>query len=54
MVTTVAAGKLVLEDGRFTRVDELELLARAQKVASELASRAGTAANVRNRPSRVG
>jgi 5-methylthioadenosine/S-adenosylhomocysteine deaminase len=54
VVTTVAAGQLVLDEGRFTRVDEGDLLARAQDVASALARRAGTDANVRSRPSRAG
>ena len=29
VVTTVAAGRIVLEDGAFTNVDEVALLARA-------------------------
>ena len=53
VVTTVAAGRIVLEDGHFTTVDEADLLARAQAVAVDLARRAGTDANVRNRPGRL-
>ena len=53
VVTTVAAGRVVLEDGRFTGVDEAQILDRAQQVAADLARRAGTAANVRNSPARV-
>ncbi len=49
VVTTVAAGRVVLEDGRFTEVDEAALLARAQAVAEDLARRAGADALVRRR-----
>jgi hypothetical protein len=40
-VTTVAAGRVVLEDGRITTVNEGEILARAQEAAERLARRAG-------------
>jgi 5-methylthioadenosine/S-adenosylhomocysteine deaminase len=42
VVTTVAAGRVVLEDGSFTDADERDILARAQAVATELSRRAGT------------
>jgi 5-methylthioadenosine/S-adenosylhomocysteine deaminase len=41
VVTTVAAGRVVLEDGRITAVDEGELLERAQQAAEGLARKAG-------------
>ncbi len=41
VVTTVAAGRVVLEDGVITTVDESDLLARAQDAAERLAVRAG-------------
>ena len=41
VVTTVAAGRVVLEDGRITTVDEGAILARAQEAAERLARRAG-------------
>lgn len=53
VVTTVAAGRVVLEDGRITTVDEADLLDRAQRAATALARRAGTDALVRNRPGPV-
>jgi 5-methylthioadenosine/S-adenosylhomocysteine deaminase len=42
VVTTVAAGRVILEDGRITSVDEEELLERAQKLAVGLARESGT------------
>ena len=41
VVTTVAAGRVVLEDGTITSVDEGALLERAQEAAGRLARRAG-------------
>jgi 5-methylthioadenosine/S-adenosylhomocysteine deaminase len=41
VVTTVAAGKVVLEDGEITTVNEQEILARAQRAAEGLARTAG-------------
>lgn len=49
VVTTVAAGRVILEDGRFTSVDEAALLERAQIAAENLARRAGSDALVRRR-----
>lgn len=52
VVTTVAAGRVVLENGRIATVDEADLLDRAQRAAVALAQRAGTSELVRNRPKR--
>jgi 5-methylthioadenosine/S-adenosylhomocysteine deaminase len=41
VVTTVSAGRVVLEDGKITGVDESDLLARAQLAAERLARQAG-------------
>jgi 5-methylthioadenosine/S-adenosylhomocysteine deaminase len=41
VVTTVAAGRVVLEDGTIVTADEPELLARAQAAAERLARQAG-------------
>jgi 5-methylthioadenosine/S-adenosylhomocysteine deaminase len=41
VVTTVSAGRVVLEDGRITGVDEGAILARAQDAAERLSRRAG-------------
>lgn len=41
VVTTVAAGRVVLEDGKITGVNEAELLERAQEAAERLAVRSG-------------
>jgi 5-methylthioadenosine/S-adenosylhomocysteine deaminase len=41
VVTTVAAGRVVLEDGKITGLDEANLLAQAQAAADRLAVRAG-------------
>jgi 5-methylthioadenosine/S-adenosylhomocysteine deaminase len=41
VVTTVAAGRVILEDGAITTVNEGELLARAQAAADRLARQAG-------------
>jgi 5-methylthioadenosine/S-adenosylhomocysteine deaminase len=41
VVTTVAAGRVILEDGRITTVNEGEILARAQARAERLAQQAG-------------
>ena len=41
VVTTVAAGRVVLEDGKMVSVNESELLERAQEAAARLAVRAG-------------
>jgi 5-methylthioadenosine/S-adenosylhomocysteine deaminase len=41
VVTTVAAGRVILEDGAIATVDEGELLARAQAAAERLARQAG-------------
>jgi 5-methylthioadenosine/S-adenosylhomocysteine deaminase len=49
VVTTVAAGRVVLEGGKFTDVDERDILARAQAVALDLSRRAGTDATPRRR-----
>ena len=49
VVTTVAAGRVVLDDGRFVSVNEAALLERAQTVAEGLARRAGSDALVRAR-----
>jgi 5-methylthioadenosine/S-adenosylhomocysteine deaminase len=49
VVTTVAAGRVVLEDGRITTVDEPALLERVQAAALDLSRRAGTDALVRQR-----
>jgi 5-methylthioadenosine/S-adenosylhomocysteine deaminase len=51
VTTTVAAGRVVLEGGRFTGVDERQLLARAQTAATDLAGRSGISANVERRHS---
>ena len=53
VVTTVAAGRVVLENGRITTVDEADLLGRAQEAALALARRAGTDALVRERATRT-
>jgi 5-methylthioadenosine/S-adenosylhomocysteine deaminase len=50
VVTTVAAGRVVLEDGRFVSVDEAALLERAQQAALALASRSGADRLIRDRP----
>jgi 5-methylthioadenosine/S-adenosylhomocysteine deaminase len=49
VVTTVAAGRVVLDQGRIVTVDEANLLGQAQEAAEFLARRAGTDALVRNR-----
>lgn len=49
VVTTVAAGRVVLEDGRITTVDEDALLAEAQQAAEALARRAGLDTLLRQR-----
>ncbi|MGE3909666.1 MAG: amidohydrolase family protein, partial [Chloroflexota bacterium] len=41
VVTTVAAGRVVLEDGKITGANESELLERAQQAAERLAKQAG-------------
>ena len=41
VVTTVAAGRIVLEDGKITGVNEADLLAQAQEAAERLAVRSG-------------
>ena len=51
VTTTVAAGQVILHEGRFTRVDEQALLDRAQQAAVALSERAGTHANVERRRS---
>ena len=53
VVTTVAAGRVVLENGRVTAVDEATMLDRVQEVAVDLSRRAGTEALARNRPRRA-
>jgi 5-methylthioadenosine/S-adenosylhomocysteine deaminase len=47
--TTVVGGRVVLEDGRITGLDEAALLAEAQALAEELAERAGTRARLTGR-----
>ena len=47
--TTVAAGRVILDDGRIVRVNEHLLLDRAQEAAADLSRRAGTAAIVERR-----
>jgi 5-methylthioadenosine/S-adenosylhomocysteine deaminase len=47
--TTVVGGRVVLEDGRITGLDEAALLAEAQSVAEDLAQRAGTRARLAGR-----
>ena len=41
VVTTVAAGRIVLENGKITGVDEAEVLAGAQAAAERIRERAG-------------
>ena len=41
VVTTVAAGRVVLENGKITGVNEAEILERAQEAAERLAVRSG-------------
>jgi 5-methylthioadenosine/S-adenosylhomocysteine deaminase len=41
VVTTVAAGRVILEDGEITTVNEGELLAQAQQAAERLARTVG-------------
>jgi 5-methylthioadenosine/S-adenosylhomocysteine deaminase len=41
VVTTVAAGRVVLEDGRITTANESDLLEQAQHAAERLARQAG-------------
>jgi 5-methylthioadenosine/S-adenosylhomocysteine deaminase len=50
IVTTVAAGRVVLENGRFPGIDERAILAQAQEMAAHLARTAGTDGLVRGRP----
>jgi len=47
--TTVAAGRVILDDGRIVRVNENLLLDRVQAAASDLSRRAGTTAIVERR-----
>ena len=51
VITTVAAGQIVLENGRFTRVNEQDLLGQAQELAVDLSRRAGTDRLLRGRVS---
>jgi 5-methylthioadenosine/S-adenosylhomocysteine deaminase len=44
VVTTVVGGRVVLEDGAFTRANEADLLDRAARAAADLAQRAGVGA----------
>jgi 5-methylthioadenosine/S-adenosylhomocysteine deaminase len=44
--TTVVGGRVVLDDGRITGVDERSILTEAQTLADELARRAGTRARI--------
>jgi 5-methylthioadenosine/S-adenosylhomocysteine deaminase len=49
VVTTVAAGRMVLDEGRIVNLDERRLLDRVQASAEELAQRSGTQAMVARR-----
>ena len=49
VMTTVAAGRVVLHDGQFTGIDERQILARGQERASDLARRSGAIVNVERR-----
>jgi 5-methylthioadenosine/S-adenosylhomocysteine deaminase len=49
VVTTVAAGRMVLDEGRIVNLDERRLLDRVQAAAEELAQRSGTQAMVARR-----
>ncbi|MFN8525700.1 MAG: amidohydrolase [Chloroflexota bacterium] len=49
VVTTVAAGRVILENGQFVSANEAELLERGQSVATSLAERAGTLEKSRQR-----
>ena len=47
--TTIAAGRVILDDGQITGVDEGHLLDRTQAAAADLSERAGTTAMVARR-----
>jgi 5-methylthioadenosine/S-adenosylhomocysteine deaminase len=47
--TTIVGGRVVLDEGRITGVDEGAILAEAQRLAEELSARAGTRARLEER-----
>ena len=47
--TTIVGGRVVLDEGRITGVDEAAVLAEAQTLAEELSVRAGTRARLEER-----